>query len=176
MAVRIARRNDILSVRAPNRRIRMDVPASSVDEAFSLLKHAATYYVENESGANRKRRVKAAEEVAVDESAAKKAAKAEKAKKKIRFNIQQADGTKMGTLEYLVSLIEGTTKQRYSHEKAIAELAAYGSSKSAQKNRAAAEAAITGLVRTRRLRLLDDKLHVYEKDAEGTASATGTDE
>lgn len=174
MAVRIARRNDILSVRAPNRRIRMDVPASSVDEAFSLLKHAATYYVENETGA-RKRRAKVAEEV-VDDTAAKKAAKAEKAKKKIRFNIQQADGTKMGTLEYLVSLIEGTTKQRYSHEKAVTELAAYGSSKSESKNRAAAEAAITGLVRTRRLRLLDDKLHVYEKDAESTASATGTDE
>ena len=175
MAVRIARRNDILSVRAPNRRIRMDVPASSVEEAASLLQHAATFYLENEKD-GRKRRVKVAEDVAVDDTAARKAAKAEKAKKKIRFNIQTADGTKMGTLEYLTSLIEGTTKQRYSHEKAVTELAAFGSSKSESKNRAAAEAAITGLVRTRRLRLLDDKLHVYEKDTEGTSSATGTDE
>lgn len=187
------RRAGTLFVQNKQRGMAAKCPAHRVDELISLLQHARAFHTDDEPELKKTKtgdspKLRAARK-AEEEKAAADAAKAEKAKKKITFDIQIAAEEGGETLvykplSYLKKVIGESKKERLAFDTAAEMLAAYGSSKSAKKNLTGAEAAITGLVRTKRLTLLDEKLYVPKEGEEGgdktektaKVAKTGTDD
>lgn len=184
MALIINRRSNVIYLQNKARGMRAVCSVTKIDELINLLNHARNFHLEDEAEPKKVKRApseggsKASREA---EAAAAAAAeeKAAKLKAKIKFDIELEEegvSVKYKQLGYLTKLISETKRGRISFDTAAEALAVFGSSKSEKKNLAAAKASITGLVRTKRLVLEEDKLSLPKEGDLIPLKKTGTDE